>query len=204
MRPRQFELLVEGFGRLIAQAVRRVAGKASGNDLEDIQQDVMLALWKRLSREQSIDHPASYLFMAGPKAVMKASASGAAPRTTRASEAGSVMAGAVDRAAHALGRAATADAGGLVADGIAAGADTGAAEATGPGAAGLPAPPDFHTTPAIASTSVAASARPYQARLTPSAPPLARGDNTAPSAGAPSRTCMTARKTAAQRAHVVT
>ena len=72
MRPRQFELLVEGFGRLIAQAVRRVAGKASGNDLEDIQQDVMLALWKRLSREQSIDHPASYLYKAAIREAVRA------------------------------------------------------------------------------------------------------------------------------------
>ena len=72
VRPRQFELLVEGFGRLIAQAVRRVAGKASGNDLEDIQQDVMLALWKRLSREQSIDHPASYLYKAAIREAVRA------------------------------------------------------------------------------------------------------------------------------------
>lgn len=58
VRPRQFEALVEGFGRLVAQAVRRVAGKTSGNDLDDIQQDVMLALWKRLPRAQAIEHPA--------------------------------------------------------------------------------------------------------------------------------------------------
>jgi RNA polymerase sigma factor (sigma-70 family) len=72
VRPRQFEALVEGFGRLVAQAVRRVAGKTSGNDLDDIQQDVMLALWKRLSREQSIDHPASYLYKAAIREAVRA------------------------------------------------------------------------------------------------------------------------------------
>lgn len=71
-RPRQFETLVEGFGRLVAQAVRRVAGRAAGNDLDDIQQDVMLALWKRLSREQSIEHPASYLYTAAVREAVRA------------------------------------------------------------------------------------------------------------------------------------
>lgn len=72
VRPRQFEALVEGFGRLVAQAVRRVAGKTSGNDLDDIQQDVMLALWKRLAREQSIEHPASYLYKAAVREAVRA------------------------------------------------------------------------------------------------------------------------------------
>ena len=71
-RPRRFELLVEGYGRLVAQAVRRVAGVASGNDLDDIQQDVMLALWKRLSREQTIEHPASYLYKAAIREAVRA------------------------------------------------------------------------------------------------------------------------------------
>ena len=71
-RPRQFAALVEGFGRLVAQAVRRVAGKTSGNDLDDIHQDVMLALWKRLSREQSIEHPASYLYKAAVREAVRA------------------------------------------------------------------------------------------------------------------------------------
>ncbi len=65
-------MLVEGYGRLVAQAVRRVAGVASGNDLDDIQQDVMLALWKRLSREQTIEHPASYLYKAAIREAVRA------------------------------------------------------------------------------------------------------------------------------------
>ena len=72
VRPRHFEALVEGFGRLVAQAVRRVAGKTSGNDLDDIQQDVMLALWKRLAHEQSIEHPASYLYKAAVREAVRA------------------------------------------------------------------------------------------------------------------------------------
>jgi len=71
-RPRRFEQLVEGYGRLVAQAVRRVAGAASGNDLDDIRQEVMLALWRRLSREQTIDHPASYLYKAAIREAVRA------------------------------------------------------------------------------------------------------------------------------------
>lgn len=57
-----FERLVAGYGRLIAEAVRRVAGRSAAGDLEDIQQDVMLALWKRVAGEQAIEHPSSYLY----------------------------------------------------------------------------------------------------------------------------------------------
>jgi RNA polymerase sigma factor (sigma-70 family) len=63
-RPKQFEALVAGFGRLVAHAVRRVAGGAAANDLADIEQDVLLALWKRVGAEQDIAHPASYVYKA--------------------------------------------------------------------------------------------------------------------------------------------
>src|SRR5262245_10667818 len=36
-RLRTFEALVTGFGRLVAHAVRRVAGAGAANDVEDIQ-----------------------------------------------------------------------------------------------------------------------------------------------------------------------
>lgn len=70
-RPQQFEALVRGFGRLVAHAVRRVAGAAAANDLADIEQDVMLALWKRVGAEQDIEHPASYVYKAAVREAVR-------------------------------------------------------------------------------------------------------------------------------------
>jgi len=71
-RPQRFEALVNGFGRLVAHAVRRVAGGAAANDLADIEQDVMLALWKRVGAEQDIEHPASYVYRAAIREAVRA------------------------------------------------------------------------------------------------------------------------------------
>jgi RNA polymerase sigma factor (sigma-70 family) len=61
-RDEQLELLIARYGGLIAAIVRKVAG-ARGNRLhDDIEQQVILALWRRLDGEQVIDHPASYLY----------------------------------------------------------------------------------------------------------------------------------------------
>lgn len=71
-RPQRFETLVTGFGRLVAHAVRRVAGAAAANDLQDIEQEVLLALWKRVSTEQDIAHPASYVYRAAIREAVRA------------------------------------------------------------------------------------------------------------------------------------
>lgn len=71
-RPRQFEALVAGFGRLVAHAVRQVAGGAAANDLDDIEQDVLLALWKRVGAEQDIESPASYVYKAAIREAVRA------------------------------------------------------------------------------------------------------------------------------------
>ena len=70
--PTRFEALVAGFGRLVAHAVRRVAGAAAANDLDDIEQEVMLSLWKQISAEQDIAHPASYLYKAAVREAVRA------------------------------------------------------------------------------------------------------------------------------------
>jgi RNA polymerase sigma factor (sigma-70 family) len=70
--PRRFEALVSGFGRLVAHAVRRVAGTAAANDLADIEQDVLLSLWKQVSAEQDIAHPASYVYRAAIREAVRA------------------------------------------------------------------------------------------------------------------------------------
>lgn len=61
-RDQAFHTLVEGYGRLVAHAVRQVAGRDRVNDVEDIYQEVMLALWRRLGHGDPIEHPSSYLY----------------------------------------------------------------------------------------------------------------------------------------------
>lgn len=63
-RDQAFHALVEGYGRLVAHAVRQVVGRDGASDTDDIYQDVMLALWRRLDRAGRIDHPSSYLYTA--------------------------------------------------------------------------------------------------------------------------------------------
>ena len=60
------------YGRLITHAVRRVGGSVTQNDREDIEQVVLLALWKQLAREQTIDHPASYIYRAAVRETVRA------------------------------------------------------------------------------------------------------------------------------------
>ena len=70
--PRErFEELVRQYGRLVMAAVSRVAGRSGANLREDIAQDVLLALWKQVEREQSIDHPASYVYRAAVRATVR-------------------------------------------------------------------------------------------------------------------------------------
>jgi RNA polymerase sigma factor (sigma-70 family) len=69
---RRFEALVSGFGRLVAHAVRRVAGSAAANELADIEQDVLVSLWKQVAAEQDIAHPASYVYRAAVREAVRA------------------------------------------------------------------------------------------------------------------------------------
>lgn len=61
-REEDFEQLVRRYSRLIAAAVRRVCGRRHHTLLPDVQQEVYLALWKRLGAGKEIRHPASYLY----------------------------------------------------------------------------------------------------------------------------------------------
>ncbi len=60
------------YGRLVAHAVRRVTGRSGANDQADIEQEVMLALWRRLAAEQPIAHPSSYLYRAAIREAVRA------------------------------------------------------------------------------------------------------------------------------------
>lgn len=60
----QFEQLVRDYAGLIRRVIARVSGRPhlTGQFQDDIAQEVFLALWKRLKREQPIEDPASYIF----------------------------------------------------------------------------------------------------------------------------------------------
>jgi RNA polymerase sigma factor (sigma-70 family) len=46
----------------MASAIRRVCGQRHRALVEDAEQEVYLALWKRLGRGKAIEHPVSYLY----------------------------------------------------------------------------------------------------------------------------------------------
>ena len=68
----RLESLIRDYGRLISHAVRRAGGDTVANDREDIEQQVLVALWKQLAREQTIDHPASYVYRAAVRETVRA------------------------------------------------------------------------------------------------------------------------------------
>ncbi len=64
--------LLQDYGRLIAQAIRRVVGPDGVPDAADIAQQVHIALWQQLRREQVIEYPASYVYKAAIREAVRA------------------------------------------------------------------------------------------------------------------------------------
>ena len=60
----EYERLIDRYARLMNAAVRRVCGRRHRDLVPDVEQEVRLALWKRLRGGNRIDHPASYLYKA--------------------------------------------------------------------------------------------------------------------------------------------
>jgi RNA polymerase sigma factor (sigma-70 family) len=60
----QLTALVDAYASLIRRAVRRVSGPRATLIQDDVQQNVMLALWRQLERGQTIERPASYIYRA--------------------------------------------------------------------------------------------------------------------------------------------
>jgi RNA polymerase sigma-70 factor (ECF subfamily) len=61
-RTQDFEALVRDHARIMSAAIRRVCGRRHGSLIPDVEQEVRLALWKRLQGGNEIRHPASYLY----------------------------------------------------------------------------------------------------------------------------------------------
>ena len=61
-RQETFEALLQNYSRLVASAIRRVCARRWQALIPDVEQEVSIALWKRLGSGKEIDHPASYLY----------------------------------------------------------------------------------------------------------------------------------------------
>jgi RNA polymerase sigma factor (sigma-70 family) len=68
----RFEDLVRQYGRLIASVVARVGGARATLIREDIQQQVLIGLWRQVEREQTIAYPASYVYRAAVRETVRA------------------------------------------------------------------------------------------------------------------------------------
>jgi len=64
MRNDELEEIVRKYSRLIRSAIARVAGPSTDLVAEDVEQEVLLALWKAMPGEQTPAHPSSYLYRA--------------------------------------------------------------------------------------------------------------------------------------------
>jgi RNA polymerase sigma factor (sigma-70 family) len=58
----EYEQLVAQYARLLAAVARRVCGRRYRALLPDVEQEIRLALWKRLRSGNDIRHPSSYLY----------------------------------------------------------------------------------------------------------------------------------------------
>jgi RNA polymerase sigma factor (sigma-70 family) len=65
------EALVAAYGALIRRVVRRVGGAAAPQIDDDVQQNVVIGLWRQLERGQTIDRPASYIFRAAVRETLR-------------------------------------------------------------------------------------------------------------------------------------
>ncbi len=61
-RNEEFESLLRNHARLVSSAIRRVCSRRYGALVPDIEQEVYVALWKRLESGKEITHPVSYLY----------------------------------------------------------------------------------------------------------------------------------------------
>jgi RNA polymerase sigma factor (sigma-70 family) len=67
----RMEDLVRQYGKLIAAMVRRVGGHAARPVREDIQQRVLISLWKQLRSDQAIEHPTTYIYRAAVRETVR-------------------------------------------------------------------------------------------------------------------------------------
>lgn len=65
------EVLAAKYSRLIRSAIGRVAGPPGLSEAEDIEQSVLIALWRAMPDEQIPSHPSSYLYRAAVRETVR-------------------------------------------------------------------------------------------------------------------------------------
>lgn len=65
------DALVRKYSLLIRSAVSRVAGPLSPSVADDIEQTVLIALWRAMPGEQTPSHPSSYLYRAAVRETVR-------------------------------------------------------------------------------------------------------------------------------------
>jgi DNA-directed RNA polymerase specialized sigma24 family protein len=68
---REIEAIVAAYAGVISQAVRRVAADRAAAIEDDVQQTVIVGIWRQLQRGQTITHPASYIFRAAIRETLR-------------------------------------------------------------------------------------------------------------------------------------
>lgn len=66
------EALVSRYGSLIRSVIRRVAKAQARVVAEDVEQVVATNLWRQLEREQTIEHPTSYIYRVAVRETVRA------------------------------------------------------------------------------------------------------------------------------------
>jgi len=72
MHNEDIELIARKYSRLIRSAIARVAGPSTDSIAEDVEQEVLLSLWKAMPGEQTPTHPSSYLYRAAIRETVRA------------------------------------------------------------------------------------------------------------------------------------
>jgi RNA polymerase sigma factor (sigma-70 family) len=70
-RDPRIEAIVAQYGRLIRHIVHRVGGPSVALVRDDIEQEVIVALWRRLESEQPVEHHASYIYKAAVRETLR-------------------------------------------------------------------------------------------------------------------------------------
>jgi RNA polymerase sigma-70 factor (ECF subfamily) len=62
--------LLEEYGHVLRRAIRRVAGR--GFDVDDVEQEAVLRVWRAMQQEKVFERPASYLYRVAVHATLDA------------------------------------------------------------------------------------------------------------------------------------
>jgi RNA polymerase sigma-70 factor (ECF subfamily) len=64
--------LIATYRRLVRSVIARAGGRTLRDSRDDVEQQVWVAIWRRLQSEQEIDHPTSYLYTVARREALRA------------------------------------------------------------------------------------------------------------------------------------